>query len=321
MAETGVTAAPPTAHGAPAPALDETMLAMDVVDTIRHADRLVERELAGDARRAALKQRLREIYATQGIEVPDRVLDQGVAALEEHRFTYAPTPPSFRRNLATLWATRARWGRATGIALLGLLLAGGGWWFGVHQPAERARLAEAEELREGLPRALQAEHDRVRAATSLAGPRERAGRLLAEGRAAAAGGALGDARARLASLQVLQRDLARDYQVRIISRPGEQTGVWRVPHANPRARNFYLIVEAVDRDGRVIEVPVTSEEDGTTARVAKWGLHVPAAEFERVRQEKLRDGLIAEPVVGQKRPGELETRWSIPVTGGAILTW
>ncbi|MDO9709500.1 DUF6384 family protein [Paracraurococcus lichenis] len=304
----------------PAPALDETMLAMDVVDTLRHADRLVQRELEGDARRAALKQRLREIYAGQGIAVPDRILDQGVAALEEHRFAYTPTPPSLQRSLATLWVTRGRWGRMAGIALAALLLAGGGWWLGVHVPAERARIAQQQEL-QGLPRALQAEHDRVLAATALPGPRDRAARLLAEGRAAASAGALSDARARLASLQELERDLVREYQVRIVSRPGEQSGVWRVPKANPRARNFYLIVEAVGPDGRPLEVPVTSEEDGTTARVAKWGLHVPEAEFERVRQEKMRTGLIGDPVVGQKRAGELETRWSIPVTGGAILTW
>jgi hypothetical protein len=321
MADTATRAPARPGPAAPAPALDETMLAMDVVDTLRHADRLVERELQGDARRVALKQRLQEIYAGQGIEVPDRILDQGVAALEQHRFTYTPTPPSFRRSLATLWVTRARWGRAAGIALVALLLAGGGWWFGVHLSAERTRIAEQQELREGLPRALQAEHDRVLAATTLPEPRDRAARLLAEGRAAAGAGALADARGRLASLQELQRDLAREYQVRIVSRPGEQSGVWRVPNANPRARNFYLIVEAIGRDGRPVEVPVTSEEDGTTARVPKWGLHVPAAEFERVRQEKLRTGLIGDPVVGQKRAGELETRWSIPVTGGAILKW
>src|SRR3954469_5128804 len=99
MADTAVAARP-------LPALDETMLAMDVVDTLRHADRLVERELEGDARRAALRSRLREIYAPQGIEVPDRILDQGVAALEENRFTYRPTPPSFSRSLARLYATR-----------------------------------------------------------------------------------------------------------------------------------------------------------------------------------------------------------------------
>ena len=316
MADTAVAARP-----APAPALDETMLAMDVVDTLRHADRLVERELEGDARRAALKQRLREIYATQGIAVPEATLDQGVAALEQHRFVYTPTPPSFGRSLATLWVTRARWSRAAGIALAVLLLAGGGWWFGVHAPAERTRIAEQQELREGLPRALQAEYDRVLAATSLPGPRDRAARLLAEGRAAAGAGALADARSRLASLQDLQHNLVQDYQIRIVSRPGEQSGVWRIPQANPQARNFYLIVEALDRDGRPVEVPITSEEDGSMARTTKWGLHVPPAEFERVRQEKQRSGLIAYPVVGQKRPGELEPRWSIPVTGGAIVKW
>ncbi|TCZ61254.1 DUF6384 family protein [Roseicella aquatilis] len=318
MSETITT---PAARPAPAPALDETMLAMDVVDTLRHADRLVERELEGDARRAALRGRLREIYASQGIEVPDAILDQGVAALEENRFVHRPTPPSLARSLATLWATRARWGKAAGALLLLAVVGSGGWWFGVHLPAERARVAEAEELREGLPRALQAEHDRVLAATTLPGPRDRAARLLAEGRAAASAGALADGRARLAALRELQQNLVQDYQVRIVSRPGEQSGIWRVPAANPRARNFYFIVEAVDRNGRPVEVPVTSEEDGTTARVSRWGLHVPPEEFERVRREKMQTGLISDPVVGQKRPGELEPRWSVPVTGGAILKW
>src|SRR3954466_13988165 len=104
MADTAVAARP-------LPALDETMLAMDVVDTLRHADRLVERELEGDARRAALKQRLREIYAALCIAVPESILDQGVAALEQHRFTYTPPPPCFGRSLATLWVRRAVWGR------------------------------------------------------------------------------------------------------------------------------------------------------------------------------------------------------------------
>lgn len=321
MSEMATTPGPRPASAAPAPALDETMLAMDVVDTLRHADRLVERELAGDARRAALKQRLREIYASQGIEVPESILDKGVAALEENRFVYRPTPPSLARSLATLWVTRARWGKAAAALMLLLLVGGGGWWFGVHLPAERARIAERQELQEGLPRALQAEYDRVLAATTQQVPRDRAARLLAEGKAAAAAGALADGRARLAGLRDLQQQLVQDYQIRIVSRPGEQSGVWRVPASNPRARNFYFIVEAVDRNGRPVEVPVTSEEDGTTARVSRWGLHVPPEEFERVRREKMQTGLIGDPVVGRKQAGELEPRWSIPVTGGAILKW
>jgi len=310
-----------TAPAAPRePPLDETMLAMDVVDTLRHADRLVERELSADQRAARLKQRLREIYASQGIEVPERILDQGVAALEEQRFTYHPTPPGLARSLATLWVTRGRWGRPLGMALLALLLLGGGWWFGVHLPEERARIAEQQELQD-IPRMLQAERERVLAATQDASARQHADRLVAEGEAAARAGALGDAQVRLARLRELQQVLAQDYTVRIVSRPGEPSGIWRVPQANPRARNFYLIVEAVDRDGRPVEVPVTSEENGRTARVSKWGLRVSAEEFERVRQDKLRDGVVDQPVVGMKQAGELQPSWTVPTSGGAILQW
>ena len=62
---------------APAP-LDDVMLAMDVVDTLRHADRLVERELGAEERDQQLKERLRQLYAAQGIDVPEHILDEGV---------------------------------------------------------------------------------------------------------------------------------------------------------------------------------------------------------------------------------------------------
>ena len=70
--------------------LDDIMLAMDVVDTLRHQQLLVERELKAEDRDQKMMQRLREIYTSQGIEVTDRVLEQGVTALKEGRFVYDP---------------------------------------------------------------------------------------------------------------------------------------------------------------------------------------------------------------------------------------
>ena len=297
------------------------MLAMDVVDTLRHAERLVERELSGDDRRDALRRRLKEIYAGQGIEVPDRIIDQGVAALEENRFVYRPTAPSLSRGLARIYATRDSWGRLIGLCLAGLLVLGSGYWFGVKLPHEKRVAAERVELAEGLPKALQAARDRVLAATQVPEIRAQADRLLAEGRAAAAAGALTDGRTRLAALNQLQQAISQEYQIRIVSRPGEASGVWRVPERNPNGRNFYLIVEAVDRNGKLVAVNRTSEEDGTTAMVTKWGQRVPQSEFERVRQEKLRDGLVGQPVIGQKRPGDLQPSFTVPVSGGTILKW
>ncbi len=305
---------------APTPSLDDTMLAMDVVDTLRHADTLVARELQGADRAARLKQRLREIYGSQGIEVPDRILDEGVRGLEERRFLYERTPPGLKRTLAELWVTRARWGAMAGIALGVLLLGLGGWFFGAHLPAQREAAAVQQELATGLPAALRAERERV-AATGNREALAEADRLLREGEAAARAKDAAAGRDRLAQLRDLQARLAQDFAVRIVSRPGEPSGVWRVPRANPAARNFYLVVEAVDRNGRAVEVPITSEEDGSRAVTSRWGLRVTAEEFERVRRDKLTDGVIGQPEVGRKRPGQLAPEWAINTTGGAILRW
>src|SRR5512134_1388357 len=91
--------------------LDELMLAMDVVDTLRHRELVLERELDADDRDQRLLERLREIYTAQGIVVTDEVLVQGVRALREERFLYPAPVASVGRSLATLYVTRGRWGK------------------------------------------------------------------------------------------------------------------------------------------------------------------------------------------------------------------
>ncbi len=68
--------------------LNELMLAMDVVDTLRHRELMLEREVEAGDRDQRLLLRLREIYTGQGIAVTDDVLAQGVSALREERFLY-----------------------------------------------------------------------------------------------------------------------------------------------------------------------------------------------------------------------------------------
>ena len=83
--------------------LDEIMLAMDVVDTLRHREHIVVRELHNEERDEKLLKRLREIYASQGMEVPDHVLTEGVAALREESFSYQPPPESLSVTLARIY--------------------------------------------------------------------------------------------------------------------------------------------------------------------------------------------------------------------------
>jgi hypothetical protein len=86
-------------------------------------------------------------------------------------------------------------------------------------------------------------------------------------------------------------------------------------------RNYYLIVEAVTRDGSVLTVPIRNQEDGRTERVSKWGLRVDEETYNRVAADKSDDGIIEQNVVGMKRRGELEPAYSISTTGATITSW
>src|SRR5687768_7226864 len=94
--------------------LDELMLAMDVVDTLRHKELVLARELTAEDRDAKLLDQLREIYTSQGIEVTDEILQRGVDALREERFVYPQPEPSLSRTLALAYVTRGRWGKWAG---------------------------------------------------------------------------------------------------------------------------------------------------------------------------------------------------------------
>jgi len=104
--------------------LDELMLAMDVVDTLRHKELVLERELTAEDRDAKLLAHLREIYTSQGVEVTDEILQRGVDALREERFVYTQTAPSFSRTLAHAYVARGRWGKPVGFLVVALAVVG-----------------------------------------------------------------------------------------------------------------------------------------------------------------------------------------------------
>jgi hypothetical protein len=293
--------------------LDEVMLAMDVVDTLRHRALLVERELHAEDRDQNLLERLRELYAAQGIEVPEHVLQEGVRALREDRFTYKPPAPGLKVTLARLYIHRARW--AKGLLAIVVLVAviWGGYRLFVSGPQAR-RLAS-------IPRVIEAQRQAIVQEAIGADVKARAEQLAAAGKAALQEGTPAVAERAISDLQGLRAQLEQTYELRIVSRPDELSGVWRVPQRNPQARNFYIIVEAVTPDGKVLEMPVTNEEDGKTYRVNKWGLRVDERLFQQIAADKQDDGIIQQRRFGIKRRGTLAPEYLMPTTGAAITSW
>lgn len=307
---------------APAPqSLDDVMLAMDVVDTLRHRELVLAKELGGAERKEALIRRLKEIYEAQGIEVPDRILEDGVKALDEQRFVYNPPKDSFAVKVARAYIDRGRWGPPLAFIAGAALFLTAAYEFGFERPraaqAERARV----ELAVDLPKQIAAARDAARALAAGDAARARIDASYREGLSAAKAGDAAAARDAVGELSFLSGVLAQDLTIRVVSRPGEYSGVFRIPDDAPDTRNYYLIVEAVDARGRPQAIEIASEEDRKTARATIWGVRVPEAEFNRIAADKEDDQIIQHADVGRKPKGALAPVYDVPAAGGAILEW
>jgi hypothetical protein len=301
--------------------LDDVMIAMDVVDTLRHDMRIVERELNDETRRAELIERLRNLYKSQGIDVPDHIFEEGVRALEEKRFVYTPPESNLAVRLARLYVSREAWGkRAAGIGAAAAL-ASSGWYLAIERPRAIEQDTIQRELGEALPARVTGLMSQIEREARNPDVVSRARQISETARSAATGRQLEAARVAERQLATMLDELRRAYDIRIVNREGEITGLWRVPRVNPLSRNYYLVVEAIDASGKAVPRDVLNEETGKRETVTRWAVRVPKTVFDQVQSDKLDDGIIQNAVLGTKRAGELEPKWRQEVSGGALTRW
>lgn len=301
--------------------LDDVLIAMDIVDTLRHREQLVLRELDADAREQELIQRLKEIYTAQGIEVSEENLRDGVKALEENRFVYTPPKKTWKTNLATIYVKRDKWLKPVRNGLLAILAASGIWHFGVSVPQKQKLQEQQIELTQTLPEELTKLRNSIQQTATQDKASIQAETYYQDGITAIADGDRSAAKAALTALATLKSDIEAEYTVRIVSRPGEYSGLFRIPDDAPQRPNYYLIVEAIDGAGRALTVPISSIETQTANRVAIWGVRVPKAVFDKVSADKKDDSIIQFSEIGTKTKGALTPDYTIDTLDGAIFDW
>lgn len=156
-----------------APKFDDLMLALDAVDTIRHETSVLESELASGDRREALKARLREYYAGQGIDVSDEVLETAVRDMDKNRFVHEPLKPGLASLLATVYVRRVAYGVRAGVAACAVAAVLVAYPVARHELVDKPRERAAAELeltfRTKLPAALGEAYAKARAAAEKAG--------------------------------------------------------------------------------------------------------------------------------------------------------
>lgn len=300
--------------------LDDLMMAMDVVDTLRHEEGQVARELKTDERDAAMVERLRQVYASQGIDVPDHILKAGVEDLKRDRFVYSPPSAGFQRTLAMIYISRSTWSKWLAAVVAVVIVCIAAWYFIVKLPAQRAEADLLARL-QALPATYTELVGRIDSLTENTEIEADAARLATDGNLALSDGNNEAAFKAEADLRDLAGRLQEVFEVRIISREGVPTGVSRIPESNPDTENYYIVVEAVDSDGKILERRIVSEESSKAELVDKWGQRVSETIYNAVRRDKMEDGIVQKGVLGQKRRGELDIKWRSGVQDGAITKW
>lgn len=206
---------------------DDVMIAMDVVDTLRHESNLVETELSGDQRRAALVEKLRTIYLTQGLAVSDDILNRAVDELEERRFVHEPLKPGLQHTLATIYVRRVRYAlrSAVGAVVMAVLVGGP---IAIMNKIENDRIAAevaaaktlALLIDESLPRELDAAAKAaLRVAAAVPGSEAKiatVGRLEQDAKAALAARNVNGAQTAIAAINGIRAGL--DRQAAVIAR-------------------------------------------------------------------------------------------------------
>ncbi len=293
--------------------LEDVMVAMDVVDTLRHQQGLVDRELDTQGRRERLLERLKELYSAQGLSVPEHVLLEGIEALEQERFKYVPVDRSWKTKLAHVWVSRSRWGKPLGFFTLLALLLWAVYFFVVIWPEKQ--------LRSNLPSQLSQTLAAITKTSKTSEPVAMAESVMARAQLALNEQDFDKASVALTELQTLDERLSKQYTLRVLSKQNRRSGVWRIPDANSDARNFYLIVEAVDSANRPVEVTIVSEENNQTYQQSVWGLRVDEETFFQVASDKQDDGIIQNNVIGVKESGYLTPTYNVSTSGAAIAEW
>ena len=233
----------------------------------------------------------------------------------------APPKDGLAVKLARLYVSRDDWGRYVTGGLMGLALAWGAWYFAYERPRGVAREVARVELSEQIPAQLRKANARIKAVATDKADLDRAQMLMDKGVRAASSGNRSMARQSRVSLLQLRDTIESEYTIRIVTRKGELSGLWRIPKTNRRTRNYYLIVEAVDHQGRILKRSILSEETGKRELVSSWAVRVPRLVLKEVQADKRDDGIIQDAIVATKQSGKLDPFWRIQRSGGAITRW
>ncbi len=301
--------------------LEELTRIMDVATTLRKERAIVQQQLNIHQIKAKLRERLLEAAKVSGDPVTEAEVDAAVDQYYDRLHEFQEPPASFANFLAHAWVLRTRllkWligivGVVAAAAALSMVQ-GARHNAAVNNLYDQAVQHQSAILNWDEAASLKAEVEA----------------LVAASQAARRDGNTAELTRINGELAALDRAFASQYEVTILSSPGETSGrerIWTDEHGS-RTSGYFVIVTARDDEGREVPVTVHDRETDTTTTVTRWGEQVPEGVFDRLLADKQADGVLDEREFAVKRRGTRELEIVLkgedgqPIQrGGQITSW
>lgn len=101
----------------------------------------------------------------------------------------------------------------------------------------------------------------------------------------------------------------RPLKIQIVDKVGVKSGVERNYNASG-GKSWYLVAEAINQVDEPVLVSIKSAETGATKSVRMFGVRVSKDEYERVKADKLADGIVNQREIGVKPANALQMRFN-----------
>ncbi len=291
---------------------------MDVARAVREEQLTVEQQFHIEETRAKIRERLIASAQVAGDNVTAAEVDTAIQLYFDNLHIYRDPPWGFQRLLAQLYVWHVR--VLSVLALVGVL--GLGVWLAFFNPAmpwsSQTRATQAIRQAEQEARSVL---DRLNVLAQDEAAIQAVDMATKEFHAVEASRdvfAIQQSKQRMIGLLAT---LESSYQLQIVTGEGRDSAVTRHWEAGgPGALSYYVIVEARSKDGHILSQTIRNAEIGDSKTVTQWAEQVPKEVYDRLKADKLADGILNETRFGVKTRGTLSEQVLLPGPDGLPIT-
>jgi hypothetical protein len=115
-------------------------------------------------------------------------------------------------------------------------------------------------------------------------------------------------------------ETSQEVSYRVVDRKGEKSGFWRMRGSDVATKQWFVVVEAADANGKTFSVPVKSADTGVVKEVSKWAIEVTEKDFVALSDQLLKNKVIREPI-GKAPSKTSQPKWTVSTTGAMLTEW